>query len=87
MKRLRVHSAQAMASRLFIQFLALILVSHIRKVIKSHHKLKNLTAREALETLESIIKVKYSGRYGQLITEIGPLQRDILDAFNVSLFI
>lgn len=85
MKRIRVHSSPVMASRLFIQFLALILFSHIRNVIKSNDKLKNMTAREVLEALEPIVKIKYSGRYGQLITETGPLQRNILDAFDISL--
>ena len=34
MKRLRIHSAKAMDSRLFLQFLALILISYIRNTTR-----------------------------------------------------
>jgi transposase len=85
MKRLRIHSPEAMASRLFVQFLALILISEIRNVIKSDPKLKNMTVREVTEAMEPIVKIRYSGRYGELITEAGPLQRDIMKAFGFEL--
>jgi transposase len=85
MKRLRIHSPETMASRLFVQFLALVLVSGIRNVIKSDPKLKNMTVREVTEAMEPIVKIRYSGRYGELITEVGPLQRDIMRAFGLEL--
>jgi transposase len=85
MNRLRIHSPEAMRARLLIQFLALVIISRMRTVIKGHPKLKNLTVREVMEAMETIVLIKYSGRYGHLITEAGPLQRDILDAFGVKL--
>jgi hypothetical protein len=29
--------------------------------------------------------VKYSGRYGSVITEADPIQREIMDAFGISI--
>ena len=84
MKRLRVHTAQAMDSRLFLQFLALIYVSQIRQIAKENDKLKYLSVRDIMEQMETLTQVKYSGRYGKLLTETTPLQRDILDGFEIT---
>jgi hypothetical protein len=85
MKRLRIHSSSAMDARLFLQFVALILLSQIRRVKNAHRQLKHFTIREIMDALETIVEIRYSGRYGKLVTESGPLQRDILKAFNVSI--
>lgn len=83
MKRLRIHSSQAMDARLFVQFLALILLTKVRLIIKRSKELKNLTVREVMEAMETITEIKYSGRYGSLITEAGLLQREIMAAFGL----
>ena len=85
MKRLRIHSSEAMDSRLFIHFLALILMSEMRVVSKKGKVLKYMSIKDIMETMESIVRITYSGRYGNVITEMGPLQRDIIDAFGVEL--
>jgi transposase len=85
MKRLRIHSSEAMDSRLFIQFLALILMSKMREVAKKTKALKYMSVRDIMEAMESVVRITYSGRYGSVITEMGPLQRDISDAFGVDL--
>jgi len=85
MKRLRVHNSSAMDSRLFLQFLALIYVSEIRKVIRNNKKLKNLTVRDVMEQMETLTRIKYSKHYGQVYTETTPLQRDIMQAFDIIL--
>jgi transposase len=85
MKRLRVHSSAAMDSRLFLQFIALIYVSSIRNTIQADDKLKYLTAREVMEEMETLTKIKYSNRYGQVFTETTPVQRRIMDAFGVDI--
>ena len=84
MNRLRIHSSKAMDSRLFIQFISLILLSQIRAVSKQNQEIKRLSIREIMEAMESIVEVKYSGKYGSLITETDPLHRSIMDAFGVS---
>lgn len=83
MKRLRVHTAQAMDSRIFLQFLALILLSQIRNVARGSETIKSLGTRKIMEHLESIIKITYAGRYGSVISETSPLQREILSAFGI----
>jgi len=83
MKRLRVHCAEAMDNRLFLQFLALIYVSEIRQISKENELLKYLTVRDIMEQMETLTQIKYSGRYGKLLTETSPIQREILNAFDV----
>lgn len=83
MKRLRVHDSSAMDARLFIQFLSLILLCHIRNTCSSNKGLENFTVRELLETLEPLVRIKYSGHYGALHTELSPAMRKILTAFGV----
>lgn len=85
MKRLRVHSSRSMDSRIFLQFLALILISHIRKTIKPDNNLKGLSVRDIMEAMEPLVKINYSGRYGALYSETNPRQRNIMEAFNLSL--
>jgi transposase len=83
MNRLRIHSSQAMDSRLFLQFVSLALLSRVRQIAKRSQALKRLGVREIMEQMETIVEVKYSGRYGSIVTEVDPLQRDIMDAFGL----
>jgi len=81
MKRLRSHSSSAMDARLFIQFLALALLSRVRTVSQKHKSLKYLTAREILETIETIVEISCPERRTRIITEIGPAERNVLETF------
>ena len=83
MKRLRVHSAAAMDGRLFLQFLALVYISSIRTKIQADDKLKFLTARDVTEEMETFVKVKYSNRYGAVFTETTPIQRRVMEVFDI----
>ncbi len=85
MKRLRIHSAAAMDSRLFLQFLALILICRIRNTTREDRILRNLTVREVMEEMETLAKITYSNRYGQIYTETSPIQRNIMEAFKLKL--
>ncbi len=85
MKRLRIHNSMAMDGRLFVQFLALILISAIREKIRNEEKLKNYTVRELLEEMDTLTKITYSGRYGSVISEITKKQRIILEYFAIDL--
>jgi hypothetical protein len=84
MRRLRVHSSLVMDGRLFVQFLALILLSQIRVVVKSSEVIRHLSAREVMEALESLVEVTYSGNGGSIVSEAGPIQRSIIEAFDIS---
>jgi transposase len=88
MKRLRMHSSTTMDSRLFIQFIALILISRIRTlaaIAKQNKELRLMTVREIMEALECIVRITYSGRYGCTISEMAPLQKDIVEAFGLNI--
>ena len=88
MKRLRIHSSTTMDSRLFIQFLALILISKARTVAaegKQNKDMRFMTVREIMEAMECIVRITYSGRYGSTISETAPLQQDIIRAFGLEL--
>lgn len=85
MKRLRIHSSTTMDSRLFLQFIALIYISQIRNQVRDNKKLANMTVREILEEMETLSKIIYSGRYGQVYTERTKLQVEIMEAFGVIL--
>jgi hypothetical protein len=57
----------------------------LRNTLAADNVLRNLTVREAMETMESLVKITYSGRDGHLYTETYPTQRKILEAFQVPL--
>ena len=80
-----LHSSEAMDTRLFLQFPALIYVSKIRQITKANDKLKYLSVREVMEQMETLSKISYSGKRKGLLTETFPLQRHILEAFEVTL--
>ncbi len=83
MKRLRIHTSAAMDARMFLQFLALIYICQIRNAIQKDRILRNLTVREVMEDMETLVRIKYSHRYGQLYTETNPIQRKIMEVFGV----
>ena len=83
MKRLRVHSSFSMDARLFLQFLALIYMSALRKSMNESESLASLTVRELLETMESYVKITYTGRYGCIYTELTKRQRILLDSLSI----
>jgi hypothetical protein len=70
-----------MDTRLFIQFLALALLSRIRTVSREHKSLKHKTSREIIETMETITQIKCSSRANPIVTEAGPAERNIIEAF------
>ena len=85
MKRLRIHSSEAMDTRLFIQFLALILLSKIRTVVKVSIDLQYKSPREIMEAMESVVRITYLGRKRSVISETGPLQQKIIEIFGLVL--
>lgn len=74
-------AAAAMDSRLFLQFLALIYTSSIRTKIQNDEKLKYMVVRETMEEMETLTKIKYSNRYGQVYT-VQSQQSPALDQFQ-----
>jgi len=85
MKRLRIHSSVAMDGRLFVQFVALILTSAIRRSMRDKKLLEHYTVRELLEEMETLTKIRYSGKYGSIHSEITKPQRDIMKELGFAL--
>ena len=85
MKRLRMHQSATVDGRLFIQFIALILISALRQKMRTSGLIEKYTIHELLREMETIVKVQYSGRYGHILTEVTKVQRDILKVLDVQL--
>lgn len=83
MKRLRMHSSSTTDGRLFVQFIALIYVSALRREMRKSNLIEQYTVRELLQEMETITQIKYSGKYGTILTEMTKSQRAILTALNI----
>ena len=85
MKRLRMHSSEAVNGRLFVQFIALIYISALRNEMRANDLMKRYTVRELLQEMETLTKINYSGKYGHILTELTKSQREILKCLNIEL--
>ena len=85
MKRLRVHDSVAMDGRLFVQFIASILMSALRKKMRASNLIEKYTIRELLGEMATLTKIKYAGKYGHIFTEVTKPQRHILTSFGLEL--
>ncbi len=83
MKRLRMHSSKATDGRLLVQFIALILMSELRKEMRQSRLIKDYTVRELLKEMETLTKITYSGRYGYILTEVTKPQKEILSKLKI----
>ncbi|WP_419177951.1 IS1634 family transposase, partial [Chlorobium limicola] len=83
MKRLKMHSSATVDGRLFIQFIALILISALRKQMRDSGLIEQYTVRELLREMETLTRVTYSGKYGHILTQLTKPQRQILTALNI----
>lgn len=85
MKRLRMHTAKTVHGRLFVQFIALIYMSAVRKRLRETKLARQFTVRELLREMDTITKVTYSGKYRGIITELTKSQNKILDELKITL--
>ena len=85
MKRLRMHSSAAVNGRLFVQFIALICISALRKEMRASGLIKQYTVRELLQEMETLTKITYTGKHGHILTELTKQQKEILECLNIEL--
>ena len=85
MKRLRMHTSTTVDGRLFVQFIALVLVSALRKQMRNTGLIEKYTVRELLREMETLSRVKYSGKYGHIMTELTKPQREILKTLEIAI--
>jgi len=83
MKRLRMHSSATVDGRLFVQFIALIYISALLREMRKSTLIERYTVRELLQEMNTLTKVKYSGKYGHILTEMTKPQREILEGLSI----
>ena len=88
-KSMRVHSDESLSSKVFIQFIALILRSRIYRALKekSEKMLKKpnyLTVPAALKELEKIVMIRQLDGVYRLDHAVTATQKTILDAFGLN---
>ena len=83
MNRLRIHSAQAMDGRLFIQYIAEILLSRIRTVMKASGEFKNHSTQEIIDELKSVRQVTVEKKRSRIITALTAFQKRIVSIFHL----
>jgi hypothetical protein len=81
LKRLRVHSGDGVEGLLFIEFIALIIRSHIAKVLRETKSLKSLYIPELLSELRKLKQIRIGKK--KVLTEISKRQKDIFTAFGI----
>jgi len=84
MKRLRVHSDDAMRGRMFVAFLSLILYSWIDKKMREKNLYASYTQDEMFRELKRIKVIELSEER-TLLTELSKKQKDILKALGIPL--
>lgn len=85
MKRLRMHTSQTVHGRIFVQFIALIYISALRKKLRESGLMKQFTVRELLREMDTITKVSYTGKYKSIITELTKSQTKVLDTLKIQI--
>lgn len=83
MRRIRVHTDDRMAARLFVQFIAEIYMREIRLCMNGSDDCKKLTRRQIFNHIKAIYKVKFKGRYKDVYPTLSKNQRNILKALEI----
>ena len=81
-KRLGIHNLKTFEGRLFVDFLALILYSHITKVSRKEKIVKDYTVQEIMYELKKI-KLITLGEKKTIITEVSKKQRELFEKFDI----
>ena len=85
MRRLRMHSIDTVDGRLFVQFIALVLMSELRRSMRESKLIERYTVRELLLEMDPLTKINYDGKYGMILTEVTKTQREILKLLGIEL--
>lgn len=80
--RLRVHSQEAMESKVFIGFLALILSAHVHRVMNDNDLYQSMTIKDLIRTMEKLRTQLVDGR--RILFPLTKRQKQIYAAFGIS---
>ena len=78
-----MHSSGRMKARVFVQFIALILLSQVQKTIRERALAERYSPKLLLGQMESLTRIHYTGKYNDILSEISKAQREILEAFAI----
>jgi len=80
--RLRVHSTDSMQNKVFVGFIALILLSHIHKVMSDKDLYRQMTMKKLIMTLAKLRIQEINGH--SILFPLTKEQKEIFKAFNVA---
>jgi hypothetical protein len=81
MRRIRVHSQESMQNKLFVGFIALILMSHINKVMTQKSLYRDMTMKDLLYTLKKLRLQRIGDE--NILFPVTREQKAIYDAFSI----
>jgi transposase len=79
--RLRVHSDLRMQNKIFVGFVALIIMAHIHKIMAANNMYESYTISKMLKTLERL-RVQYVNG-DRIIFPLTAEQKNIFDVFGI----
>ena len=85
MRRIRVHTDGRMRSRLFIQFIAEIFLREIRLKLSKSEACRKMTKAQIFSHIKTITKVRFQGKYKDVMPKLSKKQRSILDALEIKI--
>jgi transposase len=81
LRRIRVHSQESMQNKVFVGFIALILLSHINKVMVDKKMYRDMSMKDVLYTLKKLRVQKIAGE--NILFPVTLEQRRIYNAFSI----
>jgi len=82
MGRLRVHDKERMQNKLFVGFVALILISEIHKTMNEKRLYRSMTMQQLIRTLSKLRVQEISG--DRIMFPLTKAQREIFEAFDIN---
>ncbi|NTU53976.1 MAG: transposase [Chlorobiaceae bacterium] len=83
--RLEINTASPGAGRLFVQFIAQILISALRRQMHNTSLIAQYSVQELLMEMETLTKVHYAGKDDHILTELTEPQQAVLKALDIQL--
>jgi hypothetical protein len=81
LRRIRVHSQESMQNKVFVGFIALILLSHINKVMVEKKMYRDMSMKDVLYTLKKLRVQKIAGE--NILFPVTLEQRSIYNTFSI----
>jgi transposase len=83
MRRAYVSSEESLEGKIFLQFIALIYLSYIKKVMNDHDLYKRYTIQELVDELDTIERYEQPGHRARM-SEITQKQKDLYACFQIN---